>query len=92
MAQGASVKETMECLHKEGIFPCRQAVWQFKRHYNRYGSIQLLQNSVRPMKLTDEVLQVIETAMQDDDETTARTHTAAAAYVSSHNPERAKLT
>ena len=72
MAQGASVKETMECLHKEGIFPCRQTVWRFKRHYDKHGSIEPLRSSGRPTKLTDEVLQVIETAMQEDDETTAR--------------------
>lgn len=71
MAQGASVKETMGCLHKEGIFPCRQTVWRFKRHYDQYGSIEPLRSSGRPTKLTDEVLQVIETAMQEDDETTA---------------------
>ena len=29
MAQRASVKEAMECLHKEGIFLCRQTVWRF---------------------------------------------------------------
>ena len=72
MAQGASMKETMECLHKEGIFPYRQTVWRFMRHYNKHGSIEPLQSSGRPTKLTDEVLQVIETAMQEEDETTAR--------------------
>ena len=72
MAQGASVKETMECLHKEGIFPCRQTVWWFKSHYDTHGSIEPLRSSGWPTKLTDEVLQVIETAMQEDDETTAR--------------------
>ena len=66
------MKETMECLRKEGIFPCRQTVWRFKRHYDQHGSIEPLRSSGRPTKLTDEVLQVIETAMQEDDETTAR--------------------
>ena len=72
MAQGASVKETMESLHKEGIFPCRRTVWQFKRHYDQHGSIEPLQSSGQLMQLTDEVLQVIKTSMQGDDETTAR--------------------
>ena len=71
MAQGASVKETMGCLHKKGIFSCRQTVWRFKRHYDQHGSIEPLRSSGRPTKLTNEVLQVIETAMQEDDETTA---------------------
>ena len=72
MAQGASVKGTMECLRKEGIFPCRQTVCRFKRHYDQHRSIEPLRSSGRPTKLTDEVLQMIETAMQEDDETTAR--------------------
>ena len=38
----------------------------------QHRSIELLQSSGQPMKLTDEVLQVIKTAMQEDDETTAR--------------------
>ena len=53
MAQGASVKETTECLHKEGIFPCHQTVWRFKRHYDKHGSIEPLRSSGRPTKLTD---------------------------------------
>ena len=89
MAQGASVKETTECLHKEGIFPCRQTVWRFKRHYDKHGSIEPLRSSGRPTKLTDEVLQVIETAMQDDDETTAR---EISVQLQQHNPERAEVT
>ena len=58
MAQGASVKEAMECLHKEGIFPCCQTVWRFKRHYNydQNESIEPLWSSGQPTKLTDEVL------------------------------------
>ena len=66
------MNETMEGLHEEGIFPCRQTVWQFKRHYDQHGAIESMRSSGRPTKLTDEVLQVIETAMQEDDENTAR--------------------
>ena len=36
MAQGTSVKKTMEYLHKEGIFPCHQTISRFKRHYNQH--------------------------------------------------------
>ena len=72
MAQGASVKETMEFLHKEHIFPCHQTVWQFKRHYNQHGSIELLQSSGWPTKLPDELLLEIETEMQEDDERAAK--------------------
>ena len=36
MAQGTSVKKTMECLHKEGIFPCHQTISRFKRHYDQH--------------------------------------------------------
>ena len=71
MAQGASVKETMECLHKEGIFSC-QTVWQFKRHYDQNRSIEPPWRSGQPTKLTVKGVKVISTAMQEDTRTTAR--------------------
>ena len=48
----------MQCL-----FPIHQTFWWFKRHYNQHDSIEPLQSSGRPMKLTDEVLELIDTAM-----------------------------
>ena len=60
----------MKCLHKEGMF-------HVTRQFD--GSIEPLRTSGWPMKLTDEVLEVINTAMQNDDET--QSLTAAAAYM-----------
>ena len=62
----------MDSLHKEGMFPRHQTVWWFKRHWNQYGSVEPLQSSGQPTKPTDEVIEVINIAMQEDDETTTR--------------------
>ena len=94
VAQGTSVKKTVECLHKENIFPCRQPVWRFR---GVKISTDPLKYCEAATKLTDEVLQVIDNAMQKNDETTASElpfSTAAAAckpYVTRHNPEKADI-
>ena len=72
MSQGASVEVTMDALQAKGITPCRQTVWQFWRHYQSHGSILPLQSGGRPRKLTEIVLQLIDAAMMENDETTAK--------------------
>ena len=62
----------MDALQAEGITPCRQTVWRFWRHYQRHGSILPLQSGGRPRKLTEIVLQLIDAAMMENDETTAK--------------------
>ena len=59
-------------LNEEGIETCRQTVWCLKQHINAYGYIQPLPKSGRPTVLTSEVLKMIDDAMQQDDETTAK--------------------
>ena len=62
----------MDALQAEGITPCRQTVWRFWCHYQRHGSILPLQSGGRPRKLTEIVLQLIDAAMMENDETTAK--------------------
>ena len=69
--QEKSASEIMQSLQQEGICVCRQTVWRFQRHYHHHHCIAPLRRSGRPTKLTECVLQAIESAMQNDDETTA---------------------
>ena len=62
----------MRTLSKEGIITCRQTVWRLERHINTYGTIVPLPKCGRPTKINDEVLQRIDDAMTQDDETTAK--------------------
>ena len=55
-----------------GLALCRQTVWRVIKHFEKYGHVSPLPRSGRPSKLSDEVLEAIEAAMQDDDETTAK--------------------
>ena len=71
MMQGKSINDIVQVLQQEGISVCRQTVWRFQKHYLEHHCIAPLQRSGRPTKLTERVLQAIERAMQDDDETTA---------------------
>ena len=72
LSQGATVAKIVVILNEEGIETCRQTVWRLKQHINAYGSIQPLSKSGRPTVLTSEVLKMIDDAMQQDDETTAK--------------------
>ena len=72
MSQGASVKLTMDALQAKGITPCHQTVCRFWCHYQRHGSILPLQSVGRPRKLTEIVLQLIDAAVMENDETTAK--------------------
>ena len=74
LSSGASTKETMQELAKEGIKPSRQMVWRLSVHQRKHGFVRALPWSGRPTKLTDEVLETIENAMQNDDEHTVREH------------------
>lgn len=72
LSQGATVKEVMEELSKEDILTSRQTVWRLSIHYRKHGFVHPLPRSGRPTKLTEVVKNVIENAMQNDDETTVK--------------------
>ena len=72
LSSGASINNVLKELAKEGIKPCRQTVWRFKCHYQKYGSIAPLPKSGRRTKLTNDVQEIIERTMQNDDETTLK--------------------
>ncbi len=57
---------------KQGLKTCRQTIWRLRRHSEKHGHIKPLPTSGRPTKLTSQVLEVIESTMKDDDETTAK--------------------
>ena len=65
---GNSISKITETLRLEGIVTCRQTVWRLKRHIDTYGNINPLQKSGRRTKLTQEILQAIDSAMEKDDE------------------------
>ena len=68
--QGTTVKEVEDELAAEQIVACQQTVWRFLSHYRKHGLVQALRRSGRPTKLTEAVQDVIEEAMQADNETT----------------------
>jgi len=71
-SKGASVSEILIALDKDGVVTCRQTVWRIIQHINTHGSIHPLPKSGRRTVLTNEVLNIIDIAMQADDETTAK--------------------
>ena len=73
LLQGVSIKNIVLWYeHRRGAKICRQIVWCLLKHYHTHGSTSPLPKSGRPTKLTCGVLNIIESTMQADDETTAR--------------------
>lgn len=68
---GLSNTEIVHALKRENIFISRQTVWRFKRHFQNHQTIAALSRSGRPSKLR-QVLGVIESCMQKNDETTGK--------------------
>ena len=66
-----STGEIVKALEKEGIKVSRAGVWKFLKRYEETGQLERKGGSGRASILTDEVKQIIETAMTNDDETTA---------------------
>ena len=72
LLQGVSIKNiVLWYKHHHGAKICRQTVWRLLKHYCTHGSTSPLPKSGRPTKLTHGVLNIIESTMQADDETTA---------------------
>lgn len=71
LLQGRSISATLRVLDNEGVSTCRQTVWRIRRHIHISGTAHPLPKSGRPTKLTAEVLQMIDDAMERDDEATA---------------------
>ena len=59
-------------LEQEGVAVSRQTIWRLRKHVQVHGSTSPLPKSGRPTKLTRQVLEMNEAAMQEDDETTAK--------------------
>ena len=70
--QGVSIKKILMSLEQQGVAVSRQTIWRLRKHVQTHGSTSPLPRSGRPTKLTREVLAIIEAAMQEDDETTAK--------------------
>ena len=64
--------EVVTALRQEGIDTCHQTVWRLERHIRAHSTINPLPKSGRPTKLINVALQKIDTAMMQDDETTAK--------------------
>jgi len=71
-SNGASVSEISVALDKDEVVTCHLTVWHSIQHVKSCGSIHPLPKveDVYPV-LTNEVLNIIDLAMQADDETTA---------------------
>ena len=63
--------QILSALKVEGIFTTRQAIARFIARYEHSGSISHKEGSGRPSKITDRVLQLVETRMREEDEATA---------------------
>ena len=72
LSGGLTCVDVVTALKQEGIDVCRQTAWRLEKHINVHGSILPLPNSGRPTKLSEHVLQIIDNAMTQDDETTAK--------------------
>ena len=73
LLQGDSIKSIIVSYEKRGETVSRQTIWRWLKHYRTHdGSTSPLPRGGRPTKLTPEVLQLIDSAMQGDDETTAQ--------------------
>ena len=70
--RGVPVQTIVSLLQERGQTISRQTIWRLARHFQTHGEISPLPKSGRPTKLTREILDMIETSMQDDDETTAK--------------------
>lgn len=57
---------------KHGMTICWKTVWRWLKHYSIHGSCSPLPQSGCPTRLTHEVLESEDSAMQSDDETTAQ--------------------
>ena len=73
LLQGDTIKSIVVSYEKRGETVSRQTIWRWLKHYRTHdGSTSPLPRGGRPTKLTPEVLQLIDSAMQGDDETTAQ--------------------
>ena len=72
LSGGRSCSEIVQILKSEGIVTCRQTVWRLEKHINAHDTIIPLPKPGRPTKITDYVLQKVDEAMTQDDETTAK--------------------
>ena len=70
--RGGTVSKIAKTLSQEGIFTCRQNVWQMLQHIESHGTIRALYKCGCSTKLGATVLQTIDDMMQRDDETTAK--------------------
>ena len=68
---GLRPSEVLSALRVEGIFTCRQTIARFILRFLARGTIARKEGSGRPTVITDRVLELVERAMQADDETTA---------------------
>ena len=73
LLQGDSIKSIIVSYEKRRETVNRQTIWRWLKHYHTHdGSTSPLPRGGRPTKLTPEVLQLIDSTMQGDDETTAQ--------------------
>ena len=72
LLQGASIKSVVLSYERCGERVCRQTIWRLLKHYHTHNTVLPLPRSGRPTKLTREVLDFIDRAMDTDDVTTAR--------------------
>ena len=68
---GLFPSQILSALNVEGIFTTMQTIARFIARYEHSGSISSKEGSGRPSKITDRVLQLVETRMREDDEATA---------------------
>ena len=68
MREGKNTSEISSELDKEGILITRQSLWKAKKRCLTAGPSKRI---ARPLKLSDEVLSIIDACVNENDETTA---------------------
>lgn len=66
-----SLAEIVKCLNEENISASKTGVWSFLKKYNQTGECSRKKGSGAPTIINEEVRELIDTAMDRDDETTA---------------------
>ena len=70
-SKGFKAPTIMQKMHQEGMSCSRQGIYKLIKRYQLSGSIARKQGSGRPSKVVQEIKDIVESRMQEDDETTA---------------------
>lgn len=64
LLEGVKSGTIVSSYQRRGELISRQTIWRLLKHYRTHDTVSPLPRSVRPTKLTQEVMDVIESTMQ----------------------------